>query len=134
MAGTLDARLGRAERTALVIALVWGVLLVAAALLVPVYSSTAVSSSGTVTTGSATLVGVNGWTGLLVASAPLAGTLVAGYALWRRADRDSAGVLAWAVAGLLAFLTVAGILSIGVFVLPVTAALIFACLKHGRLR
>jgi hypothetical protein len=133
MAGSLDRRLGRAERAALVIALLWGTGLIAAALLVPVYSSAGAPGSGTVTGGSATLVGVNGWTALLVASAPLAGTAVAGYALWRRAGTDGAGVLAWAVVALLAVFTLAGILTIGVLVLPVTIALAVACLTHrGR--
>jgi hypothetical protein len=132
MAGSLNGRLGRAERAALVFALFWGAGLVAAALLVPVYSSTGASSSGTVTNGSATLVSVNGWTALMLASAPLAGTLVAGYALRRRAGQDGAGVLAWAVTGLLALFTVAAILSIGVFVLPVTVALAVASFTHGR--
>lgn len=63
-------RFGRVERTSLPVAFVWAIGLVVAALLVAVYQSLTVSSSGTVTGGSATLAGVNGWGALLVAGAP----------------------------------------------------------------
>jgi len=127
---SLDSRFGRLEAISLALALVWGVGLVIAAVLVPVYQSASVSSSGTVTDGSATLVGVNGWGALLVAGAPLAAAVVTECALWRRAGRQGAGVLAWAVAGLLVCLNVLAMLSIGVFVVPVTAALAVACGTH----
>jgi 4-amino-4-deoxy-L-arabinose transferase-like glycosyltransferase len=105
--------------------------LVIAALLVPVYQSASVSSSGAVTDGSATLVGVNGWGALLAAAAPLAAAAVTGYALWRRTGRQGAGVLAWTVTGLLACFNFLAMLSIGVFVIPVTLALAIACGTHG---
>jgi hypothetical protein len=105
--------------------------LVILALLVPVYQSQSVSSSGNVTNGSATLVGVNGWGALLAAGAPLAAAVVAGWGLWRRAGRPGAGVLAWTVAGLLACFNVLAIATIGVFVVPVTVALFAACAAHG---
>lgn len=130
--GSVGSRFGRLEGISLAIALVWGTGLVVAALLVPVYQSSSVSSSGTVTDGSATLVGVNGWGALLVAGAPLAGAVVTGCALWRRAGRQGAGVLAWAVTGLLVCFNLLAMLSIGVFVLPVTIALVVACGSHGR--
>ena len=103
-----------------------------AALVVPVYQSSSHSSSGTMAAGSATLVGVNGWGALLVAVAPLAAAMVTGWALWRRAGRQGAGVLAWAVTGLLVSINLLAMLSIGVFVLPVTLALVIACATHGR--
>ena len=129
---SLDSRFGRLEAISLALALVWGVGLVIAAVLVPVYQSASVSSSGTVTDGLATLVGVNGWGALLVADAPLAAAVVTGCALWRRAGRQGAGVLAWAVTGLLVCFNVLAMLSIGVFVVPVTAALAVACGTHRR--
>jgi hypothetical protein len=130
--GSLASRFGRLEWISLAFALAWGTGLVIAALLVPVYQSSSVSGPGTATDGSATLVGVNGWGALLVAGAPLVAAVVAGCALWWRAGRASAGVLAWAVTGLLACFSFLAILSIGVFVLPVTLALVIACGAHGR--
>jgi len=130
--GSAGSRFGRLEGISLAIALVWGAGLVVAALLVPVYQSSSVSSSGAVTDGLATLVGVNGWGALLVAGAPLAAATVTGCVLWRRAGRQGAGVLAWAVTGLLGCFNLLAMLSIGVFVLPVTIALVVACGTHGR--
>lgn len=130
--GSSGSRLGRSERISLAIALVWGAAVVIAALVAPVYQTSGASSSGAVTHGSATLVGVNGWGALIAASAPLAAALMVGNVLWRRAERPGAGVLAWTVAGLLACLNILAMASIGAFVLPVTVALIVACSTHGR--
>ena len=132
--GSLSNRFGRFERISLVIALVWGTGLAAAALVAPVYQSSSYSNSGTVTDGSATVVGVNGWGALLVAIAPLAAAMVTGWALWRRTGRQGAGVFAWAVTGLLVCFNLLAMLSIGVLVLPVTLALVVACATHGRKR
>jgi hypothetical protein len=132
--GSLGSRFGCFERISLVIALLWGAGLVVAAILAPVYQSSGVSSSGGVTDEPATLVGVNGWHALLVAGAPLAASVVTGWSLWRRPGRPGAGVLAWAVTGLLICFNFLAILSIGVFILPVTLALAIACGTHGRSR
>ena len=130
-AGSLDGRFGRLERISLASALVWAAGLVIAAVLVPTYQSSGVSSSGTVTDGAATLVEVNGWGVLLVAGAPLAAALVIWFALWRRRGLQDAGVLAWVVTALLICFNVLALLSIGVFVIPVTLALVVACATHG---
>jgi hypothetical protein len=127
----LARRFGRLEWISLAIALASGTGLVIAALLAPVYQSQSVSSSGVTANGSATLVGVNGWRALLIAGVPLAAAAVAGYGLWRRAGRPGAGVLAWTVTGLLACFNVLAMATIGVFVVPVTAALFTACAAHG---
>jgi hypothetical protein len=127
----LSRRFGRLEWISLAIALASGTGLVIAALLAPVYQSQSVSSPGIAASGSATLVGVNGWSALLIAGAPLAAAVVAGYGLWRRAGRPGAGVLAWTVTGLLACFTVLAMATIGVFVIPVTVALFTACAAHG---
>ena len=129
--GSLVRRFGRPEWISLAFALVWGAGLVIAALLVPVYQSSSNSGSGAVTDGSATLVGVNGWGALLAAGAPVAAAVVTGCALWRRTGRHGAGVLAWTVTGLLACFNFLAMLSIGVFVIPVTLALAIACGTHG---
>ena len=127
-----EGRLRRLEWVSLVIALIWGAGLLAAAVVVPVYSSSGVSSSGSVAYSSATLVGVNGWGVLLVVCVPLVATLMAGGALWRRRSRPGAGVLAWTIAGLLAVFNILALASIGVFVIPVTACVFVACAGHGR--
>jgi hypothetical protein len=127
----LDRRFRRLELISLTIALASGTGLVIVALLAPVYQSQSISSSGTMTNGSATLVGVNGWGALLVAGAPLAAAVVTGLGLWRRAGRPSAGILAWTVTGLLACFNVLAMATIGVFVVPVTVALFAACAAHG---
>jgi len=75
---------------------------------------------------------VNGWGVLVIACAPLAAAVMTAGALWRRAGRQGAGVLAWTVTGLLACLNAVAMLSIGVFILPVTAGLAVACGSHGR--
>lgn len=134
-AGLLGARFGRLERVSLLIALAWAAGLVAVALVAPVYESAGVTSQGTVTHGSETFVAVNGWGAMAWVSAPLIAAAVTAYALWRRAGRAGAGVLAWTVTGLLACFSLVAILTIGVFVLPVTGALIVACsARGGRLR
>ena len=126
--------LGRLERVSLAIAAVWGAGLLAAAVVVPVYSSAGVSSSGAVSHGVATLVAVNGRGVLLVVSVPLVAAAMVAGALWRRGPRQGAGVLAWAIAGLLAVFNVLALASIGVFVIPVTACLVVACAGHERKR
>ncbi len=130
-AGPLDRRFGRLQRIALATALVWAAGLVIAAVLLPAYQSSGVSSSGTVTNSSATLVEVNGWGVLLVAGAPLAAALVIWNALRRRRGRQGAGLVAWVVTALLVVFNVLAMLSIGVFLIPVTAALVVACGTHG---
>jgi len=129
--GSLGRRFGRVQRIALASALAWAAGLVIAAVLVPAYQSSSIDSSGAVANGSATLVGVNGWGALLVAAAPLAAALVIWYALWGRRGRQGAGVLAWVVTALLIGFNVLAMLSIGVFLIPVTLALVVACSTHG---
>lgn len=132
--GSPGRHFGRAELISLVIALVWGAGLVIAAVVAPVYQTSGASSGGAATSGSATLVGVNGWGVLLVAGAPLIAALVTGGALRRRAGLPGAGILAWAVTGLLICGNVLAMLSIGAFVVPVTVALAVACVTHGSSR
>src|SRR5262252_2997142 len=126
--------LGRLEWVSLAIAALWGAGLLAAAALVPVYASVGASSSGAVSHGSATLVGVNGWHVLLVVGVPLVATAMVAGALWRRGPRQGAGVLAWTIAGLLAAFNVLALASIGVFVIPVTACQFIACAGHRHQR
>jgi hypothetical protein len=121
------ARLRRAEWIALVVALFWSAALLVAAVLTPAYQSTTETSSGTVTHGSATLVNENGAGVLLIIGMPLLVTLMVGYALWRRGARRGAGPVAWTLTGLLAGFNLVAMLSIGPFIVPVTACLAVAC-------
>jgi len=127
-------RYSRNAWIALGVAVVWGLLLVVAAFVVPVYStSNGSATDGTVPTttteGTATLVGVNGYGVLLVISVPLVAAVVVAWALARGRRR-----IGWVVTSLLGVLNVLAMLSVGIFFLPVTIALIVACASTPRTR
>jgi hypothetical protein len=115
---------------ALAVALFWSAALLVAAALAPAYQSTTETSSGTVTHGSATLVNENGWGVLSIIGVPLVVTVIVSYALWRRGARPGAGAVAWTFTGLLAGFNLIAMLSIGPFIVPVTACLAVACTMH----
>jgi hypothetical protein len=100
---------------ALALALIWSVGLLLVAVLVPV-------------NGSATLVDQNGQVVLIVAALPMVLTAVASTALaWEDPHgRGSGRVVAWLCVAALIALTLLGILSVGVFVLPVTVLVAYA--------
>ena len=125
--------LGRASSVALLGAAIWGLGLVVAGFLVPAYQSTSMSSSGELTQSSETLVGINGPGVAIVLALPLLVTVLVGCALLLRGRRGAMPV-AWALTALLAVFNVLGMLSIGVFVAPVTAALVVACASGSRQR
>jgi hypothetical protein len=118
-------------RIALVGAALWSAALVVAALTLPAYSgaTAGADSTGAVTNGSttATLVEVNGWWGLVVASIPLGATVVVGTLLLGPGGR-AAQVAAAVVVALLGALTVLSLLSIGLFLVPAVAGLGLAVL------
>jgi thiol:disulfide interchange protein len=126
-------RLGRASAVALLVAAAGGVGLIVAAFLAPMYATMSASSSGELTHGTDTLVGVNGLGVLVVIGVPLVATLAVGGALWH-GSRRGAVPLAWMLAGLLAVFNMLAMLSVGVFFLPVTAALIIACATYRPLQ
>ena len=119
----------RTTRIALAGATLWSLALVVAALTVPVYSGETTSSDSTgatiATSTSATLVEVNGWWGLVVACLPLLACLVVGALLLGPGGGAARGA-AVVVVALLGVVTVLGLLSIGIFILPVTLALALA--------
>ena len=114
--------MGTGRSIALAIAVTWCIVLVAGAFLVPVYSS-----SGSAGDSTNTLVGVNGVGAVGVIVIPLLVTAVVGAILWRRRFASGAGPAAWTVVGLTAAFNLLGMLTIGVFILPVTVSLIVAC-------
>jgi hypothetical protein len=121
-------RLGRVPAVALLAASAYGVALVVAAFVAPAYETDSSSSSGQTSQGSDTLVGVNGLSAAAVLAVPLLVTLAVGCALWLGSHRWALPV-AWTLTGLLAAGNLLAMLSVGVFILPVTTALVLACAR-----
>ena len=129
----------RTSAIALTFALVWSSLLVGAAFVLPVYgtasqsasldTTTGTSSTEPVITGTDTLVGVNGPGALIVVSLPLVVTLLVGAALAARRRR-----IGWVLTSVLGFFNLLAMLSIGIFILPTTLALVVACAGTERRR
>ena len=121
----------RTVRIALGAATGWGIALVVAALTVPVYAGDGVTtdSSGLSTSASTstTLVAENGWWGLVVAGIPLGCSVVVAVLLLG-VRRRPAEIAALVIVGLLGVGTVLGLLSVGLFIAPATAALAVAVL------
>ncbi len=115
------------ERVALSLALLWSIGLVVAAGVAPAYQSTTQTSSGPVSTETVTLLDENGPVVLLLVGVPLFVTVVVASALRRREAGRGAGPIAWTFTVLLAGFNVLALASIGLFMVPVTAALVFAC-------
>jgi len=111
---------GRSAFALTVIAFAWGLALVPAALLLPVYQGLTSSSSGVTTHTSATLVAVNGPWVLSVMALPAGLALLAWFGLHRRCASASkhGGPLAWTAIAALAVLSLLGALSVGPFLLP----------------
>jgi hypothetical protein len=105
-------------------ALVWSVGLVLVALLAPLYSTSSASESDGVTLTHSTLVGVNGIRALVLMAIPALVSLVVLWAIRaRRAGARWAGAVAWTAVGVLTAETLLGILTIGLFILPVVVLL-----------
>jgi hypothetical protein len=130
----MSARLRRRGRWAFgltVAAFAWGLLLLVAAVVVPVYSGGSSTSDGhtTVTRSYAsTLVDENGLRVLIPLAIPALLAAVVWIALHRRCSRGSriGGHVAWLVILLLGCFTVLASMSIGAFLLPLVALLVAA--------
>lgn len=116
----------RTATVAILAAATWSGLLLAGGLLAPAYDSVTTSSNGVTTAGTETFVAVNGLGGLAVLIVPLTVTILVGWLVLRTA-RPRLLPVAWALTVLLVVLSVLALPSIGVFVLPVAAALVLAC-------
>jgi hypothetical protein len=123
-----EARLGRVPAVALLAGAAYGVALVVAAFVAPVYETDSSSSSGQASQGYDTLVDVNGLSAAAVLAVPLLFTVAVACALLLGSHRGALP-LAWTLTGLLAAGNLVAMLSVGVFILPVTAALVFACAR-----
>jgi hypothetical protein len=95
-----------------VLAFVWSVGLLIAALVVPAY-------------GSGTLVDENGTGVLLVVAVPAVVSVVVWMALWRQCSRGGrvSGYVAWGGISVLGAFCILGMLSIGIYVVPVAVLL-----------
>jgi len=116
---------------ALVIAGLYSLGIIVAGFFVPMYSSLSVTSTGKVTHGSATLVAENGLNIVFVLSVPLILT----FAIWtalRLHTRRGAMALAWTLAGSLALFNLVAMMTIGLFIVPVTICLLYACSRFSR--
>lgn len=122
-----------------VAAFAWGVALLVAAFLVPVYTSTSDSgpTGANALAASSTLVGVNGLGVLVPVAIPALLAGVIGFALHRKCSRGSraSGRLAWALTWLLVAVSVLTGFTIGIFVLPLAGLLVgAACLTPSGAR
>jgi hypothetical protein len=121
----------RTTRNSLIVALVLSALIIVAGFTLPMYSSSSGDAvapgdaPATPTFGTGTIVGVNGLSSLLVLALPLLVTICVAVALMR--SSQAARITAWTVTGLLAVFTVMALMSIGIFLVPVTIALVIAC-------
>jgi hypothetical protein len=122
-------RLGRPRRAfgLTVLAFGWGIALVGAALLVPVYSSETASPPFGATTASTslTLVQVNGLRVLIPVGVPALVAALVWIALHRKCSRGgrASGYLAWSLIWMLFAFCLVAIASIGWFVVPVAGLL-----------
>jgi hypothetical protein len=123
----------RVSSVALLFAAVYSAAIIVAGFVVPMYSSLSVSSSPAsssgsapssvvVSHGSATLVAENGLHVVFVLSIPWAALRKGA---WRGAVR-----IAWALTWLLALFNLAALMSIGLYIIPVTVALFVACSRY----
>ena len=126
--GTRPTRL---VRVALVVAATWSAALVASGFVVPVYRSDSIDSQGAASSGGETLVAVNGLGVVAVLVVPLVVTVLVAAALLVP-DRKPVSAVAWTLTVLLAGFNLLAMLSIGVLVVPVTAALVVACAASSR--
>jgi hypothetical protein len=105
----------------------WGIALLVAAFVVPIYSSsTASAPSGvSVPSASSTLVQVNGLGVLVPVGLPALIAAVVWFALHRKCSRGSrpSSYVAWSLIGLLIAFSLVAIASIGMLVVPVAALL-----------
>ena len=126
----------RVAVTCVSLAALWTVLLFVGAVTVPIYSgsSTTMTSSGSerTTTTSATLLQENGTWALVLLTVPAVAVVLTATLLSIEPRHRWAGWAAWGPVGLLGIVTLLGMLTIGIFLLPVDALLGTAVLVVNR--
>ena len=119
--------LGRLPSIALLIAVASSLGFLAVGFMVPVYEGlSSTSESPVVTETSSTLVAENGSWAVVVLLFPLVAAVIVATALLGSA-RPAAIVLAWSVTGTVAVFNLLAMLTIGIFLVPTTIALVAAC-------
>jgi len=118
---------GPLQLVAVVGAGIWSVGLIIAGLTVPVYESESSGPAGSIVHGRDTLVSENGTRVLIVLAVPLMVTVLVGFAVLV-SRKPWALRVASALVGVLLILNLLAMLTIGIFAVPVTAALVLACL------
>lgn len=122
-----DARERRVRPTGrlIVVAAVWSLGLLLAALILPVYNGETVSNTLGTTFVTETIVAGKGAWVLLPLAVPLVATIVVAVALRQKrlGHWAHSGTVAWSAVGLLAVFALITILSIGAFVIPVVLLL-----------
>ncbi|MDQ6776291.1 MAG: hypothetical protein M3071_08765 [Actinomycetota bacterium] len=115
------------------LAFVWAIGLIAAALVVPVYSSETVSAPGGASpaSASATLVGVNGMHVLIPVAVPAVVAAIVAAALHRKCTHGgrASGYLAWSLISILCAVCLVAMASIGLFTVPVPGLLAAAATR-----
>jgi hypothetical protein len=111
-----------------VVATIWSVALVLAALVVPSSGSDTTSDPTGLTLTQSTLAQSKGLGAVALIAIPMLACAVVGYALVRehRERRRAAQPVAWAAIGLLTAESLLGILGVGAFMLPVAVLLALA--------
>ncbi len=141
----VDIRGGRgvtATNWALGIAVAWSAALIVSAFVAPWGTSVTATVTGgdqateTVVTTTSTLVGHEGLGVLIPVSIPLVFSLGCTWALlrYRRSPSRTLGRFAWVLAASMALFAVLALMSIGIFIVPTTIALMVACAKGAPMK
>lgn len=122
---TRELRRGRQAFWLTVAASLWSAALVGAAFLLPMYGSSSTSSSGAQSSGSSTLVAVNGLGVLIPVGVPLIIAALVWVALHHKCSRGGrvGSYVAWACIAVLFAFCVVALFSIGILVVPVVVLL-----------
>jgi hypothetical protein len=122
-----EIRRGRQAFWLTLAAFMWSVTLFGAAFLFPAYSTSSASSSGARSSGSLSLVHVNGFGVLIPVGVPLVVAAVVWAALHHKCSRGGrvGDYIAWTCISVLGCFCLVAILSIGIYVVPV--AVLLAC-------
>lgn len=120
-----EVRHGRQALWLTVASFLWSAMLVGGAFLVPMYGSSSTSSTGPQSSGSLTLVAVNGLRVLIPVGVPLVVATLVWVALHRRCSRGGrvGGYVAWTCIAVLGAFCVVALFSIGILVVPVVVLL-----------
>lgn len=131
-------RLRPVERILLLAAGAFSLVLPLVFAFVPMYSGVRTTTDGaagrvTTTAVSATLIDVNGTWVLWYGFGPLAIALVVAFVLAVREPRRGTGALVWTLVGALALFNLAAMMTIGVFILPITGCLLAVAVVRPEL-